>query len=61
MIYLRDDGTLDTVVSCDICGREQRFSIESASYYRDSDGAMIDFVGFVEDLDIWCDCTEEEE
>lgn len=35
---LLDDGTLDTVVRCDRCGREERYS--DSSDYRDSHGFL---------------------
>ncbi len=39
---LLDDGTLDTVFGCDVCGTEVRYSTEWAQVYRDETGALTD-------------------
>ncbi len=36
-VYLGDDGTLDTVFVCDVCGREIRYS----EIDRDEDGCVL--------------------
>jgi len=38
-LTLLDDGTLDTVVQCDVCGKEERFS----EVERDDDGSITAF------------------
>lgn len=68
MAYLSDDGTLDTVIVCDICGREHRFSYDGT--FDDADtveetaenaAAAYDafIVECIEDVNVSCDCGED--
>ena len=41
MAYLSDDGTMDTVITCGRCGRENRFTYEPFTD-DDIDGASYD-------------------
>ncbi len=48
---LVDDGTLDTVLDCTVCGETLRFATETAAPYRDDDGAL-DLDAFVINTDM---------
>lgn len=59
MAHLGDDGTMDTVIVCDDCGREHRFNFsnEGAEYSTD----FVRFCGHTEydDTCKFCDSAKE--
>lgn len=63
MAHLTDDGTLDTVVVCDTCGREHRFNFEP-SWYVSEDEAAAEYDAFTDeciaDVNETCECHEGE-
>jgi hypothetical protein len=66
MAYVIDDGTMDTVIVCDTCGREHRFNFgdgpDGTSGMDDNDepGDIARYETFVldciEDIDTSCEC-----
>lgn len=56
MATLLDDGTLDTVVKCDRCGREHRFNFEPS--FEDGYETFVDEC--LTEVDEECDCWRSE-
>lgn len=55
MIELTDDGTLDTVLRCSVCGEEMRYNYDGTSAL--SYDSFVDWA--IEDAEVEHECQED--